>query len=134
MQLFTEIFIEPERQRIDQLKKKEKQFSNLVLNVVNDQYDEILGIRTNKTVAANEKKSEFMPVKARQRPLSSISKTTSAVNNFAQRSKNLRLVSATTKRENRKRLQSAKPTRRINSAFPGSRLAHNINTNARLGK
>ena len=104
------------------------------MNVVNDQYDEILGIRKNKTVAPNEKTSEFMPIKARKRPMSSISKTTSAVNNIAQRTKNLRLVSATTKRENRKRLQSAKPTRRINSAFPGSRLAQNINTNNRLGK
>jgi hypothetical protein len=42
MMLFTEIFIEPERERIKNLKEKEKEFTDLVHNVVNQQYDKIL--------------------------------------------------------------------------------------------
>jgi len=48
MMLFTEIFIEPERERIRELKEKEKEFTNLVHNVVNDQYDKILEIEFKK--------------------------------------------------------------------------------------
>lgn len=48
MMLFTEIFIEPERERIRKLKEKEKEFSDLVHNVVNDQYDKILDYEFKK--------------------------------------------------------------------------------------
>lgn len=43
------------------------------------------------------------------------------------RTKNLRLLSATTKRQKKKhRLLSSKPIRNIQSAYPGSRLARQV--------
>jgi len=81
MLLFTEIFIEPEQQRIEMLKQKEKEFSNLVLNVVNDQYDKILGVENpNKELQRKKALTVTELGGSRIRPLSSISKTTFAIN------------------------------------------------------
>ena len=41
MLLFKEIFIIPEEERIHELKEKEKEFTDLVLNKVNEQYDKL---------------------------------------------------------------------------------------------
>ena len=89
MMLFTEIFIEPERQRIRRLKEKEKEFTDLVYNVVNDQYDKILDYefknKKRKVQSANNLggkssgKSYGNGRSRRKRPMSSISKTTMAL-------------------------------------------------------
>lgn len=48
MMMFKEIFIEPELKRIDNLKEKEKEFTNLVHNVINQQYDKLLEVQFKK--------------------------------------------------------------------------------------
>lgn len=76
--LFTEIFIEPERKRIEKLKEKEKDFTNLVRNVVNDQYDKILNHKFKKKKTDNSKARK--EIGRRKRPMSSVSRTTAAIN------------------------------------------------------
>lgn len=48
MMMFKEIFIQPEIQRIEGLKSKEKEFTHLVHNVINDQYDKLLEVQFKK--------------------------------------------------------------------------------------
>lgn len=48
MMMFKEIFIEPELKRIENLKEKEKEFTNLVHNVINQQYDKLLEVQFKK--------------------------------------------------------------------------------------
>lgn len=48
MMMFKEIFIEPEIKRIESLKVKEAEFTNLVHNVINQQYDKLLEVQFKK--------------------------------------------------------------------------------------
>lgn len=78
MKMFKTIFIEPEIQRIEGLKSKEKEFTNLVHNVINNQYDKLLEVNFKKIKG---KDSSSIPQTAgvtnftiAQRPASSVSK------------------------------------------------------------
>lgn len=81
MMMFKKIFIDPEVQRIDGLKVKEAEFSNLVQNVVNDQYDKLLQV-TFKKLAATRRDATTAGGDAsvrggtQQRPHSSLSRQT----------------------------------------------------------
>lgn len=57
MMMFKEIFIEPEIRRIESLKVKEKEFTNLVHNVINDQYDKLLEVQF-KTIHPEHNKTK----------------------------------------------------------------------------
>ena len=81
MMMFKKIFIDPEVQRIEGLKVKEAEFSNLVQNVVNDQYDKLLQV-TFKKLAAGRKDPAAAAGEAsvggttHKRPYSSLSRQT----------------------------------------------------------
>ena len=80
MMMFKEIFIEPEVKRIESLKVKEKDFTHLVHNVINEQYDKLLEVQFKKIHPQNQK--IMRPATAgvggtefSTRPISSVSKT-----------------------------------------------------------
>lgn len=78
MMMFKKIFIDPEVQRIEGLKVKEAEFSNLVQNVVNDQYDKLLEVTFKKLHAgrkdlASTRAESAQPTSFQKRPYSSLS-------------------------------------------------------------
>ena len=83
MMMFREIFIEPEIKRINMLNEKEKDFADLVNNVVEEQYDKMLGVEFKETRKKyqDKNKSNKDPQKNnhKKRPFSSYSKTTHAL-------------------------------------------------------
>lgn len=80
MMMFKEIFIEPELKRIESLKEKEKEFTNLVHNVINQQYDKLLEVQFKKIhpeAAKGTRPATAVPTNSEfsVRPISSVTKT-----------------------------------------------------------
>lgn len=81
MMMFKKIFIEPEVRRIEGLKDKGKEFSNLVHNVINDQYDKLLEVQFKKLGNKKDRRPNTaapgIAISNAQRPMSSMSRTAS---------------------------------------------------------
>jgi hypothetical protein len=81
MMMFKKIFIDPELQRIEGLKSKEQEFTNLVHNVINDQYDKLLEVQFKKihpNAKAERPKTAVSNLTQSKRPMSTFSKNFSA--------------------------------------------------------
>jgi DNA replication initiation complex subunit (GINS family) len=86
MQMFKDIFIQPEIERINLLKEQEKEFTNLVHNVLNDQYDKLLEVEFKKLNTQKKKEAprpetaQLANITYAKRPFSAVSKNSYTYN------------------------------------------------------